>query len=98
MLAEFWAFLSDADNQATLAWLGGGTVVVIGGLWKAFSYFRKGPPTKQDTPSVHATNSVVAHDVSNSPINIGSSITAAEPGRDGTEETTPECGGVASQD
>ena len=36
MLDAVWKFLANPDNQATLAWLGGGVVVVAGGLWKVF--------------------------------------------------------------
>jgi hypothetical protein len=39
MSPEMWAFLSDPDHQETLAWIGGGVMVVLGGLWTVFTYF-----------------------------------------------------------
>jgi hypothetical protein len=33
-----WTFLSDPNNQQTLAWLGGGLVVVAGGLWAVIKF------------------------------------------------------------
>jgi hypothetical protein len=41
-LERAWAFLTDPANRAVLAWLGGGLVVVLGGAWTAFTYFRPG--------------------------------------------------------
>jgi hypothetical protein len=38
-LETLWAFLSNPDNQQTLAWLGGGLVVAAGGLWAAVKFF-----------------------------------------------------------
>lgn len=38
MFPDAWGFLSDPDNQATLAWLGGGAMAIVGGLWTVFTY------------------------------------------------------------
>jgi hypothetical protein len=50
-LEALWAFLSDPDNQRTLAWLGGGFVAAAGGLWAVIKFIfprRSGgtPPTQ----------------------------------------------------
>ena len=37
MLADFWAFLRDPDNRATIAMLGAGAAVVAGGMWKVLA-------------------------------------------------------------
>lgn len=37
LLHQVWTFLTKPENRATLGWIGGGAVVVIGGLWTAFS-------------------------------------------------------------
>lgn len=50
-METLWAFLSDPDNQATLASLGGGLVVVAGGLWAVVKFLfprsSGGKPTSQ---------------------------------------------------
>jgi len=38
-MSEFWTFLSQPENQATLSWLGGGLVVVCGGLWTFLKFY-----------------------------------------------------------
>ena len=38
-MGGFWKFISSKGNRARVAWLGGGAVVVIAGLWTAFVYF-----------------------------------------------------------
>jgi hypothetical protein len=52
-VSDFWAFFYDPQNRDVLAWLGGGFVVIVGGLWAAFKYFRETP--KEPTPSVTIT-------------------------------------------
>lgn len=64
MLADLWAFIFDSDNQETIEWLGGGLLVIVAGLWTAFTYFRGNkkpapkepskPPTFTETRSVRA--------------------------------------------
>lgn len=38
MIKQLWKWLGTTSNRERLAWLGGGAVVVIGGLWTAFVY------------------------------------------------------------
>lgn len=38
-METIWAFLSDANHQRTLAWLGSGLVVVVVGLWVVIKHF-----------------------------------------------------------
>lgn len=45
-MSRIWVFLKRKGNREILAWLGGGAIVVIGGLWSAFVYF--GDPKKPD--------------------------------------------------
>ena len=40
-MSTLWAFLSDPANREVLGWIGGGLVVVCGGLWTVFTFFRK---------------------------------------------------------
>lgn len=44
-MTGFWNFIQNKSNRDRLAWLGGGAVVVIAGLWTAFIYFY---PSKHD--------------------------------------------------
>ena len=45
-----WDWFFNEDNRQVLSWLGGGLVVVVGGLWTAYPYFRKHPPTLPKQP------------------------------------------------
>jgi len=59
MWSRAWAFLRDEGNRGILAFLGGGAVVVIGGLWAAFTFFyEKGgeKPAQSQTIEVHNGN------------------------------------------
>ncbi|WP_156882917.1 hypothetical protein [Rhodovulum sp. P5] len=60
----FWEFLSDPDNQKTLAWVGGGVCVVVSGLWGAYLKLRKKPaapkPQSAPTPPVQAKDGFAA--------------------------------------
>ncbi len=56
---DVWDFIRDADNQRTLAWLGGGLVFVVSGLWAAFAKLRK-PPVPP--PPFKPTNAIQAGD------------------------------------
>ncbi|MGF1476775.1 MAG: hypothetical protein ACFB6S_14550 [Geminicoccaceae bacterium] len=60
MISEIWSFLSDPANRDTLAFLGGGLAVVVGGLWTAFAYFHKRKPPAQEKPSVSADRGGIA--------------------------------------
>ena len=46
-MGSLWSFLAKPKNQKTLSWLGGGTVIVIAGLWAAFVYLF---PPKAESP------------------------------------------------
>lgn len=41
---DIWTFIGDPANRGVLSWIGGGIVVVIGGFWAVFKFFR----TKDD--------------------------------------------------
>ncbi len=55
---SMWEFLSDPDSQQTLAFYGGGAVVVVSGLWAAFLALRKKP--KSPSPPAVASGDGVA--------------------------------------
>src|ERR1700731_3386052 len=55
MLSGIWQFLNDPSNQGTLALLGGGAVVVVGGLWKAVTFFLDGTKPAAPQPSTTVT-------------------------------------------
>ena len=46
-MGGLWNFLLSKDNREILAWLGGGAVVIVAGLWTAFVYFH--PPKGGDS-------------------------------------------------
>ena len=50
-METLWTFLSDPDNQQTLAWLGGGLVVAAGGLWAVVKVFLARRTTSAPSPS-----------------------------------------------
>jgi hypothetical protein len=54
-MMQFWSFLRLKTNREILAWIGGGLVVVITGLWTAFVYFSDTPKVTASTPSVQAS-------------------------------------------
>lgn len=58
-LQTLWAFLSDPDNQQTLAWLGGGLVVFAVGLWAVIKFFFARSPGS-GTPSIKADRGAIA--------------------------------------
>jgi hypothetical protein len=80
-MRQFWSFLGLKKNREILAWIGGGLVVVITGLWAAFIYFSDKPKTTASTPSVQAScGSVgVGGNVSGSTITAGSTGNCPEP-------------------
>ena len=57
-----WDFIGDADNQRTLAWLGGGLVVVVSGLWAALTKLRNPPvlPPSRPANAIHAGDGIAA--------------------------------------
>ncbi|MGV1013975.1 MAG: hypothetical protein ACOYB4_03300 [Methyloceanibacter sp.] len=41
MLDQIWTFLEDEGNRNVIAWIGGGLVVVLGGVWAVIRHFMK---------------------------------------------------------
>jgi tetratricopeptide (TPR) repeat protein len=39
MLRPLWKFIRDGNNREIVSWVGGGVVVIVPGIWAAFSYF-----------------------------------------------------------
>ncbi len=54
-MRQLWSFLGLEKNRKILAWIGGGLVVAIGGLWTALVHFSDTPKTPASTPSVQAS-------------------------------------------
>ncbi len=55
-MSEIWAFLSDPNNRNTLAWIGGGIIVVAGGVWTVVRFLaerRKGPEPRVKVIATH---------------------------------------------
>jgi hypothetical protein len=77
-LETLWAFLSDSDNQRTLAWLGGGLVVTAGGLWAVIKFFF--PRSSGSPPS---PSNVITADRGG--IGAGGSVTVTKSGMRGLE-------------
>ena len=73
MLDTIWASLQDEGTRAVLGWIGGGLVVVIGGLWTAFTFLSSRKEQKSTTPlpTVSAIHGGVAagRDIRNTTIN-----------------------------
>lgn len=60
-LQVVWGWLSDPNNQDTLALLGGGVVVVAGGFWTVIRYaFRPKPAATGSDSGVNASDGSVA--------------------------------------
>ena len=57
---DVWAFLSDPGNRVTLSWLGGGFVVVAGGVWAVFKFFRKTGAERASSITVTADHGGIA--------------------------------------
>ncbi len=73
-----WVWLSKKRNQATLAFIGGGLVVAIGGAWQAYLHFSDKPKeapavTAKEAPAVTASGGGIAagHDITGSIIQTG---------------------------
>ena len=43
-MKKLWRWLSDEKHQKTVAFIGGGLVVVVGGLWQGYAHFSKLDP------------------------------------------------------
>jgi hypothetical protein len=85
LLERSWAFLTDPANRAVLAWLGGGLVVVLGGAWTVFTYFRPGSTATRkaggEPAKVTAAHGsvVVGRDNRGSPITIAAAPPPSKP-------------------
>ena len=56
-----WRWLSESKNQKTLAWLGGGVIIVVGGVWQAYVHFSDSPAEdKPPISNVSASNGGIA--------------------------------------
>jgi hypothetical protein len=61
MLSDIWSSLLDENNRTVLAWIGGGVVVVVGGVWAVVKFMVSDRKPKSTTgPSITATNGGVA--------------------------------------
>jgi hypothetical protein len=74
MLDAVWSWLKDPGNRDVIAWIGGGVVVVIGGVWAVVKYFARPGGDGGAAPSVRADGGGVAIGGSNlnSPITTNS--------------------------
>ena len=74
MLDAFWSFLREPANRDVLAWIGGGIVVVVGGVWAVVKFFAKTEGGGGAAPSVSADRGGVAagRDMSGNTINVNS--------------------------
>lgn len=50
-METLWTFLSDPDNQQTLAWIGGGLAAVAVGIWAVVKVFLARRTTSAPPPS-----------------------------------------------
>ena len=60
MFDAFWTFLKDPANREVLAWVGGGIVVAVGGIWAVVKFFARKPEPAPSKPQIAAKDSVVA--------------------------------------
>ena len=58
-LETLWTFLSDPDNQQTLAWLGGGLAIVAAGFWAVIK-FNLSRSSASSKPSISADRGSIA--------------------------------------
>jgi hypothetical protein len=79
-MTAIWSFLQNGSNQATLAWIGGGIVVLAGGAWAVIKFFAKRADKATPPPSVTASHGAVAvgRDMQNSKVETNS---GRKPGR-----------------
>lgn len=52
MIKRFWKWLATKSNRESIALIGGGAAVVVGGLWTAFVFWS---PKHQNAPSTSVT-------------------------------------------
>lgn len=77
-MRALWTFLQGKRNREILAWLGGGAVIMIGGIWAAFVYLF--PPGGSDNPpspdcTIEANSGIAAcgDQQFKGPVSLGSS-------------------------
>ena len=56
-LRNAWSWLSKTNHQKTLAFIGGGLAIAIGGAWQAYLHFSEKP---KETPTISASNGGIA--------------------------------------
>jgi hypothetical protein len=74
MLNNLWSFLLDENNRDVLAWIGGGAVVIVCGVWAVVKFILSRRTGKSaPAPKVTATRGGVAagRDISGSKIDTG---------------------------
>ena len=76
-MSSIWAFLKRKGNREILAWLGGGTVVVVGALWTAIVFFSD--HKKPDPNGGGATVTGAACGVTTSGNATGNSVSCTPP-------------------
>jgi tetratricopeptide (TPR) repeat protein len=90
-------FLKDESNQKMLAFYGGGAVMVIGGLWKAYTFWVKRkynkPPPSQPSMTVSAPGGIAA---GGNP-NFYGSVTIGPDLKEVGKQLAEVAGGVASR-
>lgn len=74
-MSDLWLFLSDPNNQKTLAWLGSGVSVAAAALWVAITFFaqRKSAEPSAETPSARGATAE-AGSVPGSNLHIGRDV------------------------
>lgn len=73
-MGGFWNFIRLKSNRERIAWLGGGAVVVVAGLWTAFVYLvpaKKGEDTGGTQINASCGSVAVGGSVSAATINAG---------------------------
>ena len=83
---RLWLFLKRKRNRKVLAWVGGGVITVVGGLWVAYMQLRQ----SEERPPFDAGPGVETHGpcspaVANTEGNVSISI-------GGASESDPACG------
>jgi hypothetical protein len=58
--STLWNWLSDTANQNTLAWLGGGVVIVLSGIWAVVKFFKKSNKPQITVAEVRADRGGIA--------------------------------------
>jgi hypothetical protein len=54
MLTKLWDFLQHDANRSVLAWLGGGLVIVLGGVWAVVKFLSRKPQVSADRGGIAA--------------------------------------------